>query len=283
MESKSVLFSILIANFNNGHFFQECFNSIVSQTYVNWEVIVVDDDSTDDSVSVIKNIISGDERFKFYENKENKGVGYTKRRCIELATGHICGFLDSDDFLDPKALEIMINAHASEGNSSLVYSNLYYCNDKLEIKKIKQSYQVENNQLDFFNIDGAISHFVTFKKEFYNKTEGIDSYLKIAEDQDLYLKLYDIAPVVYIDENLYYYRVHNQNVSLGKHAQKSFYWHWFVIMQVAKRRNVDVGNLFYESFVRKGEFDIVKSKVESLLNNKYYLFLKKTGILKLIK
>ncbi len=49
-----MLFSILIANYNNGHFFKDCYQSIIAQTYANWEAIIVDDCSSDDSVTVIK-------------------------------------------------------------------------------------------------------------------------------------------------------------------------------------------------------------------------------------
>ena len=58
------LFSILIANYNNGKYFEDCYKSIITQTHENWEVIIVDDASTDDSVVVIKKINGEDARFK---------------------------------------------------------------------------------------------------------------------------------------------------------------------------------------------------------------------------
>ena len=64
-------FSILIANYNNGKFFQDCYKSILQQTYQNWEVVILDDASTDNSVEVIKNIIQNDSRFRWYENEKN--------------------------------------------------------------------------------------------------------------------------------------------------------------------------------------------------------------------
>ena len=65
-----MLFSILIANYNNGHFFNDCFQSIINQTYQNFEVIVVDDGSTDDSVNIIKQLIISDKRFKLLTKTE---------------------------------------------------------------------------------------------------------------------------------------------------------------------------------------------------------------------
>src|SRR5690348_14143366 len=104
----SLLFSLLIANYNNGRFFKDCHDSIIAQTYNNWEAIIIDDGSTDHSVEVIKNITGKDARFKFYRNDKNYGCGYTKRRCVELATGDVCAFLDPDDALLPEALEQMV-------------------------------------------------------------------------------------------------------------------------------------------------------------------------------
>ena len=66
-----MLFSILIANYNNGKFFKDCYDSIINQTYDNWEAIIVDDHSADQSVELIKAIIKEDARFKLYENENN--------------------------------------------------------------------------------------------------------------------------------------------------------------------------------------------------------------------
>ena len=70
---KNPLFSILIANYNNGKYFEDCYKSIIAQTYTNWEVIIVVDGSIDDSVALIKKNIGEDSRFKFYENSINHG------------------------------------------------------------------------------------------------------------------------------------------------------------------------------------------------------------------
>ena len=70
--------SIIVAIYNDGHFFKDCYRSIIAQTYQNWECIIVDDQSTDNSVELIQNLIGDDFRFKLYINKENKGVGFTE-------------------------------------------------------------------------------------------------------------------------------------------------------------------------------------------------------------
>ena len=101
-------FSILIAHYNNDLFFKDCYNSIINQSYQDFEVIIVDDYSEVTSIKEVKNLIKNDIRFKFFQNSSNKGVGYTKNKCIEFASGDICGFVDPDDALRNDAVEKMV-------------------------------------------------------------------------------------------------------------------------------------------------------------------------------
>jgi len=102
---------ICIPIYNVCKYLERCIDSLLNQTYPNVEYIFVDDCSTDDSLEKIRNLVSKDHRFKIYTNEENKGVGYTKKRCIELANGDICGFLDPDDALLPNALQLSVDTH----------------------------------------------------------------------------------------------------------------------------------------------------------------------------
>ena len=114
--------SILIANYNNGRYFKDCYDSIISQSYDNWEVIIVDDCSTDNSVELIKKFIDGDERFKFYQNTQNKGCGYTKRKCLDLATGEFCAFLDPDDAIFSYDVECLLDEFKKSSKIIATYS-----------------------------------------------------------------------------------------------------------------------------------------------------------------
>lgn len=87
------LFSVLIANYNNKQYLEECFISLQNQSYQKFEVIILDDQSTDDSISLIHKLVGDDNRFLIYVNDVNKGVGYTKNKLVSLANGEICGFV----------------------------------------------------------------------------------------------------------------------------------------------------------------------------------------------
>lgn len=236
-------FSVLIANYNNGKFFKECYNSILAQDYKNWEAVILDDASTDDSVEVIKKIIGEDARFRFFENSENSGVGITKSKLIELANGDICGFVDPDDAITPNALSSSIKVFEKKKDVVLTYTKFAKCDENLkpvEVPKIAQ--QVINNNSYFFNCPVNIVHFVSFRKEVYNKTEKMNTVMKIAEDQDLYLKMYEKGKVQFINETNYLYRLHSGGISQNDNRPKSREYFAKVIFNAMQRRKLKLIN-----------------------------------------
>lgn len=232
-------FSVLIANYNNGRFFKSCYDSLLKQTFHNWEAIILDDFSTDNSLEVIKNIIGNDHRFKIYENNENCGVGITKSKLIELATGDICGFVDPDDAISPNALFSAMVAFIKNKDIVLTYSKFIKCDENLTpISTPKITKQIENNDPYFFNCPVQIVHFVSFRKDAYNETTKIDRTLHIAEDQDLYLKLYEKGKFKFINEPNYFYRMHPGGISQNSNKEKAHEYFAMVIYNTMKRRNL---------------------------------------------
>ena len=258
-----MLFSILVANYNNGKYFKDCYQSIIAQTYTNWEVIIVDDGSTDDSIKIIETIIKNDSRFKLFKNNKNRGCGYTKNKCVELASGEICCFLDPDDAIYDKALEIMRKTHLENPSIALAYSDWELLDASLEqrVQPIIERTQIKNKEQKFINIKGEVGALAVFKKSFYLKTSGISPWLKRAVDQDLYLKLYETGDFLYIPELLYKYRIHNRGISTLANRKKARYWHWMVIMDTSKRRNLNFENEFAESFLLPDECWMLKKEV----------------------
>lgn len=276
------LFSILIAQYNNGKYFEDCYKSIMAQTYTNWEAIIVDDCSTDDSVELMKKLIGADTRFKIYSNDENKGCGFTKRKCAELASGEICGFLDPDDAITETAIEEMVRTHSELPEVGLVYSNFIWCNEHLEAQKINQQKEIANFIPEFFNLKGEISHFATFKNSFYKKTVGIDDYLLRAVDQDLYYKLYEVGKVFYFNRNFYHYRVHDGGISTNTNGEKAYFWKWVTILDAAKRRNVNVEDLFIKNAAKSTRQKALEIEINKY--NKSFIFkaLRKIGLFEVI-
>lgn len=248
--------SLLISNFNNGQYFKDCFKSLVSQTEQDWEAIVIDDCSTDDSVKRIETCIVGDDRFRFYRNDANIGYQRSTIRAIELSAAPILARLDPDDALRPTALQMTLQIHDENEHVGLVYSNFTWCDASLKPLSDHQAVQIDRPSGDeFYNFNGEISHFATFKKTFYKQTSGVDPFIKRAEDKDLYMKLCEAAPVKHIDETLYLYRVHDKGMSTNKNADRALYWHWVALIKMSERTGVNIEDLFLAYFSRK---DLVK-------------------------
>jgi glycosyltransferase involved in cell wall biosynthesis len=279
---ESPLFSILIANYNNGRFFQDCYDSIVSQNYTNWEVVIVDDCSTDDSVMLIINLIGSDSRFKFFENTENRGCGYTKNRCSDVASGEICGFLDPDDALTVDAIELMVLEHEKNPKASMVYSNLLYCDEYLNFHHENKSRPVQNSDHLFFDFDGSISAFLSFKKSSYNLTDGINSYLLRAVDRDLVLKLYEVGTAIFLNKGLYKYRIHPNGISTNGNQDRAYFWYWVTVIDAAKRRNLNIEELFVGKALSSRREFYLQREIDSYNRSFIFKFFRKLGFFKII-
>lgn len=236
-----MLFSILIAHYNNYNYFLDCYKSILAQEYQNFEVIIVDDCSTDDSFEKLQELLKSDNRFRLYRNDENEGVGYTKRRCVDLANGDVCGFVDPDDALLPNAIEESAKIYRNNPDAIATYSKFHVCDQDLVIQKIfPHSRKVDTSSPYFFNVNFEVAHFFTFKRDAYFSVGGIVEEYKVAEDQDLYLKLSEKGKFYFIPKPLLLYRIHKKGLSHDESKVKlrNETWHK-VLLKTARRRKID--------------------------------------------
>ena len=241
------LFSVLIANYNNGKYLMEAIESVRQQTYTHWEIVLVDDASTDNSQELYKDL-EKDERIHIYYNEQNMGCGYTKRRCAELAQGEICGFLDPDDALLPRALYVSMQALVSHPQAVLTFSRFYYCDENLNVLHENRLLHLNGGESYYEHLDYSPEHFASFKKEAYFKTSGIDQTLQAAVDQDLYFKLEEIGQIVCLNELTYKYRLNTNGISQGKNENRAFYWNTIVRHNVCLRRKLPIERFSFEKF-----------------------------------
>ncbi len=271
------LISILIANYNNGKYIVETLESAISQTYKNIEIIIVDDCSSDNSLEIVKNYIEThlDYDIRLYKNNHNYGCGRTKRKCVDIAMGAYFAFLDPEDTIRKDAVEILFNEHLSIDNLSIVYSTHYLCNEKLEIQSTATwPGKIPNGKSHLTSKGGHISAFALCSKYFYDETSGIDPKFIVAEDQDLYLKMEEVAPVLYVDKPLYYYRKHDNNISWDESKKtKNAYWSLLARKDAYKRRkseNTISDNLIVREIKReKLLYNLLLFETE-YSNSKYY-------------
>ena len=252
----------------------------MAQTYKNWEVIIVDDCSTDNSVAVMKRIIGGDSRFKIEINDKNRGCGFTKRRCAELASGEICAFLDPDDAITEEAISVMVAEHEKHPEASAIYSKPYICDEFLKIQSESTSYQIENSNPYFFDFEGKIFALLSYKKESYNSTEGISTYLQRAIDKDLVLKLYETGPCLLVDKAMYKYRMHTTGISTNINQDTAYFWYWVAIIDAAKRRNINVEDIYIEKSQSRKELALQK-EIDSYNKSVIFKILRKFGLFRI--
>lgn len=236
---KVPLFSVLIANFNNGRFLQEAIDSVLAQTYSNWEIVLVDDHSTDDSFRIYDKY-KNDSRFHVFYNETNQGCGYTKRRCVELARGEMCGFLDPDDVLSSNALEVMEEHFRNHPTTVLLFSRFYHCDENLQVQGVSRLLKLDDGKSYLEHGDYCPEHFAAFIREVYLKTNGINPYLRAGVDQDLYFRLEEKGPISVLDELTYYHRNHQDSVSFDE--DYALFWNLHVRIDSCLRRNIYIHN-----------------------------------------
>ena len=116
------LVSVITPAFNSGRFVAETISSVLSQTYQNWELIIVDDGSTDETVKIVKSFQEKDNRIQLFENESNKGSAFSRNLALRNAKGKWIAFLDSDDVWHPEKLEKQIK-FMTENNCLFSYTN----------------------------------------------------------------------------------------------------------------------------------------------------------------
>lgn len=234
------LVSILIANFNNARFITETLDSALGQTYKNLEIVIIDDGSTDDSRRVIDEYIAGHQGvvFKFVQNSDNQGCGRIKRQCIGSSNGAFFSFLDPEDTIVPEAIDTLMQVLLDYPDIGIAYCTHYLCNEALEPQGIS-TYpgKIPEGQSHLTSTGGHISALAVCRRAVYDKTEGINATYQVSEDQDLYLKMEEQAPVYYVDKPMYYYRKHDHNSSWNERKVfNNFYWRYHCVKAAYLRR-----------------------------------------------
>ena len=127
-KNKTPLVSVIMPAYNAEKYIRAAIESVIRQTYENWELIVLDDGSTDSTAQTVKRMAEGDSRIRFCPNERNMGVAATRNRGFDLARGDYVALLDSDDVWLPQKLEKQL-ALAAGTKADIIYTS-YYIIDK---------------------------------------------------------------------------------------------------------------------------------------------------------
>jgi teichuronic acid biosynthesis glycosyltransferase TuaG len=208
------LVSIITPSFNSEKFIAETIQSVQNQTYQNWEMIIVDDCSTDKTVSIIEYIANNDNRIKVYKLEKNSGTGIARNAALGKASGKYIAFLDADDLWKPHKLEIQIN-FLKKNNLPFTFS-FYDCineqGNELN-KRVEAPKNLSYGQLFFCNYVGNLTGI--YDVNYFGKI-AISSIRK-RQDWMLWLTiLKKVKSAKPIPESLALYRIRENSISASK-------------------------------------------------------------------
>lgn len=208
------LVSIITPTYNSERYIAQTIRSVQEQTYPNWEMIIVDDCSSDKTESIIQEFIKDDSRISFYQLQKNSGAGVARNQAVDLAKGRYIAFLDSDDLWKPEKLQTQID-FLSSGNFPFSFS-FYECIDengaplnlRVEAPKILKYWQ-----LFFCNFVGNLTG--VYDTHFFGKIPI--SNIRKRQDWMVWLTvLKKIKTAEPIPDSLAFYRVREGSISSSK-------------------------------------------------------------------
>ncbi len=211
MEENKV--SIIIPVYNAEKFIGKTIESVLNQTYKDWEMLLFNDKSKDDSLKIIKKYSEKDERIKVIDSKENVGVVVARNKLIEIATGEFIAFLDADDYWREQKLEKQIK-YMKEQNALIscteyirVTEDEKEINDIIIKEIITYEDMLKNNYLGCLTV---IYNANKLGKRYFKEREKNEDYV-------LWLEIVKETKIIFgLKENLAFYRVLNNSRSSNK-------------------------------------------------------------------
>ena len=214
------LISIVIPIYNVENYLRQCLDSIVAQTYQNFECLLINDGSPDHSADICREYVSKDSRFRYFE-KENGGVSSARNLGLEHSKGEYITFIDSDDWVDSDYLEVLYTTLLEEGADITVSTykqfnikdNCFYFHifQRGYDKKTFTGQELIDNLQALSSFDHSyVSSSNKLVKSSQLKTVRFNEKTTLGEDMEFWYKLYLISDkIVYVNKDNYIYRTSN--------------------------------------------------------------------------
>lgn len=229
--------SIITPAFNSEKFIAETIQSVLAQTYQNWELLIVDDCSTDKTAEIISRF--QDSRIKYFHNYTNKGSAFSRNLALQKAKGKWIAFLDSDDLWHPEKLEKQIE-FMKKNNYRFSYTN--YCEIDETSKErgilISGPEVITKKMMTAYCWPGCLT--VMYDAEFLGLMQTAD--IKINEEYALWIKITQKTNCYLLKENLAKYRRHKGSLT-SKSYMELVKWH-YLMFRKAENKSVAT-SLFY--------------------------------------
>jgi len=214
--------------FNAGRTIKESVKSVSDQTYSNWELIIINDASTDDTLSIVNEYASTEPRIRVVNLEKNKGLSNARNEGIKIAKGDYVTFLDSDDIWADKKLTIQVTYHINNPGVKISHTNFEMFNENGPVKRRFKALAELTYKKDGIitpsiyskNTIGILT--VMIEGNLLVNTGGFDTTLWTMEDQDLWIRIAkQNEQFGYVKETLAYYRLSNSGMTnkLGKYKR----------------------------------------------------------------
>jgi len=264
MQSKLV--SVLMTCYNGGQFLEDSLNSLLTQTYTNWELIFINNCSTDNSEQIIKNI--KDKRIKYFKTDKTLNLGQVRNFALSKGNGDYFCFLDTDDIWDKKKLYSQLDVFESNNNIEILGCSYFKFSEK---KKIINPCDFKSNNYDLANViksyirQWPLSSWLTLMvKSELIKSFVFDNNLHICTDFDMVISLINASNFYYLSKDLAGYRIHGNNESNKKDFKELD--ELFYIYKKFNKKIDDMNNSKINIFFDKIN---LKKKINYFLNNKH--------------
>lgn len=204
--------SVVIPFYNGKEFIAQAINGILRQTYTDYEIIVMDDGSSDDSKKALE-CFDGKIRY-FYQ--QNKGISSARNRAIKEAKGEYIALLDQDDIWYPEKLQKQVELMEKNKNLGLIYGDCHYINEKGEI--ISRVFERQKYYSGRIFKDLIMGNFIPIPTVLIRKSalDKVGLFLEnytFAEEYELFIRISKDYDVGFINEPLAGYRIHGGNLS----------------------------------------------------------------------
>ena len=210
---KEPLISIVMPIFNTETYLAEAIDSVIDQTYQNWELFLVNDSSPGNTKIIVDPFIAADNRIKYFEHP-NAGPSFTRNQGILKSKGDFIAFLDSDDVWHPGKLEMQLTVFEDKPLVGVVYSQRKTIDDegqmicgylpKLHAGMLLNKLWVDN----FVCLSSSI-----IRRSVVQKVGLFDDKIRMSQDYDFWLRVARVYPFAYINKGLVSYRIHSDQIS----------------------------------------------------------------------
>lgn len=246
------LVSIITPSYNCSKTIKRTIDSVLSQTMNNWEMLIINDCSTDNSYEVINVMAQKDSRIKLISNKCNIGAASSRNKLIGIATGYYIAFLDTDDIWHPKKLELQINEMKKSGflasHSSYYRVDEYGKNLSLVIPKKHVTHKDMFTHNHIGNLTGIYNAKVLGK--YYQKDIG-------HEDYEMWLRVLSKTDSIAVLEPLASYTVSTDSLSANK--LKAAKWHYNIL-----RNEIGLNTLKSTFYLSHYVYNAIKTRTSKI-------------------